>query len=228
MSSSHINPPSEQPVVPAAGQTSDHPAIGRRQRKAAETRLRLFRGALQLFADRGFSNVTVEEITDAADVGKGTFFNYFESKEHVLGVMAEVQLGHVREAVRLASTARESIQSIVHHLFSRLAEEPGRSPFLARALVGSFLANDVVRELMERQMLDGRTMMSALVAQGQRRGEVDSSLKPDEVAFQLQQAILGTILLWSLHGEPELKLWIENSFRHFWRAVAAPRKEKKA
>lgn len=228
MSSSHINPLSEQPVVPEADQASDRPAIGRRQRKAAETRLRLFRSALQLFADRGFSNVTVEEITDAADVGKGTFFNYFESKEHVLGVMAEVQLGHVREAVRLASTARRSIQSIVHHLFSCLAEEPGRSPFLARALVGSFLANDVVRELMERQMLDGRTMMSALVAQGQKRGEVDPSLKPDEVAFQLQQAVLGTILLWSLHEEPGLKLWIENSFRHFWRGVAAPHKEKKA
>ncbi len=62
--------------------------MGRRQRRAAETRLRLFRCALQLFAQRGFPNVTVEDITEAADVGKGTFFNYFESKDHVLGVMA--------------------------------------------------------------------------------------------------------------------------------------------
>ena len=39
--------------------------MGRRQRRAAETRLRLFRCALQLFAERGFANVTVEEITEA-------------------------------------------------------------------------------------------------------------------------------------------------------------------
>ena len=67
--------------------------MGRRQRRAAETRVRLFRCALRLFAERGFPNVTVEDITEAADVGKGTFFNYFESKDHVLGVMAEIQLG---------------------------------------------------------------------------------------------------------------------------------------
>ena len=35
----------------------------RRERRAAETRLRLFRCALQLFAERSFPNVTVEEIT---------------------------------------------------------------------------------------------------------------------------------------------------------------------
>ena len=45
--------------------------MGRRERRAAETRLRLFRCALQLFAQRGFPNVTVEDITEAADVGKG-------------------------------------------------------------------------------------------------------------------------------------------------------------
>ena len=77
--------------------------MGRRQRRAAETRLRLFRCALQLFAERGFQNVTVEDITEAADVGKGTFFNYFETKDHVLGVMAEIQLGKVREAAARAA-----------------------------------------------------------------------------------------------------------------------------
>ena len=71
-------------------------SMSRRERRAAETRVRLFRCALQLFAERGFPNVTVEDITEAADVGKGTFFNYFESKDDVLSVVAEIQLGKVR------------------------------------------------------------------------------------------------------------------------------------
>src|SRR5664279_2357297 len=95
-----------------------HPALpiaGRRQRRAAETRLRIFRSALQLFAERGFTGVTVEEITEAADVGKGTFFNYFESKDHVLGVMAEIQVAHIEDAVPLVDSGRQKIRTVLHH-----------------------------------------------------------------------------------------------------------------
>ena len=94
-------------------------SMGRRERRAAETRVRLFRCALQLFAERGFPNVTVEDITEAADVGKGTFFNYFESKDDVLGVVAEIQLGKVREALQQAEQGKTSIHSALHHLFQR-------------------------------------------------------------------------------------------------------------
>ena len=81
---------------------------GRRARRAAETRVRLFRSALELIAERGLPNVTVEDITEAADVGKGTFFNYFASKEHVLGVMAEIQLSKVKQAAERPWTASAS------------------------------------------------------------------------------------------------------------------------
>ena len=194
--------------------------LGRRQRRAAETRLRLFRCALQLFAERGFPNVTVEDITEAADVGKGTFFNYFESKDHVLGVMAEIQLGKVREALTLAESGKQTIYSVLHRLFLRVAEEPGRSPDLARALISSFLASEGVRGLIDRNMSEGRKMVAQIVAAGQKRGEIDPHLKKEKVAIQLQQAFMGTLLLWSLQGQPALETWIEESFQHFWRAIA--------
>ena len=194
--------------------------MGRRQRRAAETRVRLFRCALQLFAERGFPNVTVEDITETADVGKGTFFNYFESKDHVLGVMAEIQLGKVREALRLAESGKQTTYAVLHRLFLRVGEEPGRSPDLARALISSFLANESVRGLIDRNMSEGRKIVAQIVAAGQKRGEIDPRLKKEKVAIQLQQVFLGTLLLWSLHGKPALATWIEETFQHFWRAIA--------
>jgi AcrR family transcriptional regulator len=194
-------------------------SMGRRERRAAETRLRLFRCALQLFAERGFPNVTVEDITEAADVGKGTFFNYFESKDHVMGVLAEIQLGKVREAMTLAESSKQTIYSVCHHLFLRIGEEPGRSPDLARALISSFLASEGVRDLMHRNMSEGRKVLAQVVAAGQKRGEIDPRLKREKVALQLQQAFLGTLLLWSLQGEVALEIWLKESFQHFWRAV---------
>jgi AcrR family transcriptional regulator len=194
--------------------------MGRRERRAAETRLRLFRCALQLFAQRGFPNVTVEDITEAADVGKGTFFNYFESKDHVLGVMAEIQLGKVREAVQQARAGKRPIQAVLSQLFERVSEEPGRSPELGRALLSSFLASDRIRELLDRNMTEGRRMVAEIIELGQQRGEIKPKLKKEQVALHLQQTFLGTLLLWSLRGEPKLQKATEASFQHFWRAIA--------
>jgi AcrR family transcriptional regulator len=199
--------------------------VGRRQRRAAETRLRLFRCALRLIAEHGFPNVTVEDITEAADVGKGTFFNYFETKDHVLGVMAEVQLGKVREAAALAGEGTQTIHSVLHQLVQRLAEEPGRSPSLARAFISSFLASENVRALIKRNMQEGRKMIAEIVAAGQASGEIDPCLKKEKVAMQLLQTAMGTVLLWSLHGEPALEAWLEDSFQHFWRSIALSGKE---
>jgi AcrR family transcriptional regulator len=201
--------------------------MDRRQRRAAETRLRLFRCALQLFAERGFPNVTVEDITEAADVGKGTFFNYFQSKEHVLGVMAEIQLGKVREAAALAEEGQQTIQATFHHLFHRAAEEPGHSPDLARALISCFLASEAVRGLIERNMKEGRRIIAGIVAAGQKRGEIDPRLKKEKVAIQVLQAFMGTVLFWSLHENPPLDTWIEDSFQHFWRGVALSGEKQK-
>lgn len=223
---SHQNKPSPLPVPPLEEKLPHLQSMGRRQRRAAETRLRLFRSALQLFAQRGFSNVTVEDITEAADVGKGTFFNYFQSKEHVLGVMAEIQLGKVREAAALADDGQHSIQSAFRHLFHREAEEPGRSPDLARTLISCFLASEEVRHLIEHNMKEGRKLIAGIVAAGQKRGEIDPQLKKETVAIQLLQGFMGTVLFWSLHEQPALDVWIEDSFQHFWRAVALPGREQ--
>ena len=205
-------------LAPGAAPRSS--GIGRRERRAAETRVRLFRCALQLFAERGFPNVTVEDITEAADVGKGTFFNYFETKDHVLGVMAEIQLGKVGQAALLAAQGKQTIHSVLHRLVLRLAEEPGRSPSLARAMISSFLASESVRAIIERNMREGRKTAAEIVAAGQVRGEINPRLSKEKVAIQLMQSVMGTILLWSLHGEPALGAWIEDSFQHFWRSVA--------
>jgi AcrR family transcriptional regulator len=213
----------EDPVVVGIAPPA---VMGRRQRRAAETRVRLFRCALQLFAERGFPSVTVEDITEAADVGKGTFFNYFESKDHVLGVMAEIQLGKVAEALELVTDGKQTIYSVLHYLFMRVAEEPGRSPDLARALISSFLASEGVRKIIEHNMQKGRKMIAAVVAAGQKRGEIDPLLKKEKVAIQVLQAFLGTVLFWSLHEKPPLAVWMEDSFQHFWRAIAVSGEEQ--
>ncbi len=61
------------------------PAVeGRRERKKLQTREALRAAARELFARKGFTHTTVQQIADAADVSERTFFRYFDAKEDLL------------------------------------------------------------------------------------------------------------------------------------------------
>ncbi len=79
------------------------PRTSLRERKKLATRRSLRRHALDLVAQRGFANVTVEDIAEAADVSPRTFFNYFPSKEAVLFGADPDRAASLRE--RLVHTA---------------------------------------------------------------------------------------------------------------------------
>jgi AcrR family transcriptional regulator len=55
-----------------------------RDKKKIETRKSIFEIAGRLFKEKGYDNTTVDEITKEAGIGKGTFFNYFPTKEALL------------------------------------------------------------------------------------------------------------------------------------------------
>ncbi len=68
---------------------SDQMPAGRAQRRAGRTRRRLLDAALQMFSDRGVDATTIEDITEGADVGKGTFYRHFSNKDEVVLALVE-------------------------------------------------------------------------------------------------------------------------------------------
>ena len=195
--------------------------MGRRERRSCETRERLFRAAMNLFRDNGFHKTTVEDITDAADVGKGTFFNYFPSKEHVLGVLGEIQMAKYDRAVRIAHD--QDARSALHWLFHALPAETGSSPDMVRSLMTVFMTSNEVREFLTNKLTLGRIKLGDTIRTAQHRGDIPSHHKPEELAFRFQQSAFGAMLLWTLQTpSPPLEKWLDQGFDFFWSAVMAP------
>lgn len=193
---------------------------GRRERKRTETRERIFRAALELFAQQGFFETTVEEITEAADVGKGTFFNYFPSKEHVLGMLHEVQLSKVAQAEATARSSKLPIREVLRQFMRSIAEEPARSQLLARGLLATIFTNDAIRELLVNTMARGRDSLEAILALGQERGEVRRDLPLEAMARTFQQNVIGAVMLWSLNPPSSLAKRIDDAFEIYWSGIS--------
>ena len=86
------------------------PPVSLRERKKAATRRLLRRAALELVAERGFGNVTVEDIAEAADVSPRTFFNYFPSKEAALFGGEPDRAAGLRDRVARLSPGAPAVQ----------------------------------------------------------------------------------------------------------------------
>jgi AcrR family transcriptional regulator len=197
------------------------PRTSRRLRRSAELRDRLFRAALTLFAKKGYANTTVEDITEAADVGKGTFFNYFPSKEHVLMAFGEMQLEKLAAIVQEAQRSDLPMREVLRTLVLRMTEEPIRNPAIVRALLQANLSSVPVRGEMLRIHNRNRKLLGELIRHGQDRGEIRTDYPPEEIAQAWRQTIFGTLLFWSLTGDRTLTERIEVSLRLLWEGIAS-------
>jgi len=64
--------------------TMNYPALTRHQRRRIQTRKGLVQAAVELVIEKGYEAVTIQDITDRADLGRGTFYVHFKDKEDVV------------------------------------------------------------------------------------------------------------------------------------------------
>jgi len=89
---------------------------GRRERKKAQTRKALADAALELFLDRGYDQVGVREVADAADVSVTTLFKYFPSKESLVFDIDEDVEAALVEAVRGRAPGQSVLRALREHI----------------------------------------------------------------------------------------------------------------
>jgi AcrR family transcriptional regulator len=97
--------------------------LGVRERRKRATREDLLGAARELFAERGYDNVTVAEIAGVAGVSVKTLFQHFRSKEDLL--LAELDAVHERllEALRTRNRGRSPVEALIEWMKSEASRD---------------------------------------------------------------------------------------------------------
>src|SRR5688572_173446 len=121
---------------PASSSATPEEREPRGARRKRETRDRLLRAAFRLFGERGVDAVAINEITEAADVGFGSFYNHFASKEAIYEAVVDWVFEDFADALdRLVSDIADPAEVVsvcVRHTLLRAQREPVWGHFLIR------------------------------------------------------------------------------------------------
>lgn len=153
--------------------------------------------ALDRFHARGYNAAGVKDITDAAGVPKGSFYNHFDSKE-TLAVVALERYGAGRRLEDLADSAVPPMRRLRSH-FEFLRDDVVGYGYHRGCLYGNFGTeiidhSDAIRDAVRRS-LDGWTdLIAAALTEAQRAGAIRAGLDPESTAGFLVSAWEGTLI----------------------------------
>lgn len=195
----------------------------RRVTKPAEERIEeLLDAAERLFAERGIDATTVEDVTRAAGVAKGTFYLYFESKDHVLAALRERLARHWTQGIE-ALPPPEQVDdwfTIIERMMERMVDYMFRHRQLVHLLTRDFMARD------RSELMDHEAQALETTAAGIRAGIEAGAFRvqdPLMAATIIHHAVLGAVVH-ALAGSPRglSKARVVRGCRELIRKLLAP------
>lgn len=181
----------------------EHGSRGRGSRRKERTRADVLAAARKVFAERGYHEASIAEITSTADVGVGTFYLHFRDKDEIFTTLIEEGLNEIRAQVGshmrgLPDEQRLSalIRLTFHYAYAQ--RDLFRIALTGeRRLPGKFRAQDA--------LIDGLTQIFEEASQQGYLAEYDISL----LARFVTGIVMQGIAWWFEHDEPQPEMMTE-------------------
>lgn len=171
----------------------------------AERRLILLKAAFREVAEKGFSNVTLEDIAARAAVSKGVTLYYFSSKEDLFRELFAWLIDSIQERMREAVASAEDPVGKVRALVALIFPSPSKNRAFFRAYIdfcGLAARREAFRVIGERFYAGCREVDESIVGEGMRRG-VFLARDAGEAASTLRAIFDGLMLQWLAEKDPE-------------------------
>lgn len=201
----------------------------RRDRKKAAIRARIVTAAIDLFSRHGIDRVTVDQIAKAADIGKGTIYNYFQTKEDiVVTFMMDVER-RVQAKLRHFTRSRAPLESILSEfvLLQFRLKAPHRE--FVRVFFGHMFQHteQFIPYMAEMQRFIDPPL-ETLFGGLQKSGTIRADVNLPELILTFKTMQLGLSALWVVEGPPyettervvreQMRLFSQGLMARKWRS----------
>ena len=176
-----------------------------RQKRANETRMRIFGAATQLFTEFGYNATTVDRIALLAGVAKGTFFVHFPSKDAVIAELVRIQTRSARKArARVLEAGKGPIEAL-RATVTELATQASFSRTLSRGVLAATLESHEVGGEISSLFDEVFAEMTADAKAAEKAGLLAGNVDANAFAGSLMASYLGSVLHFaSSPGAPPL------------------------
>lgn len=174
-----------------------------RQKKALETREKLLATSLELFGKQGFEHVSIEQITKACGVSKGTFYTHFPSKYDVI-LEKFKELDHfymtVEKKIDSHLSASKKILKIYEEQMIYLTTIVGKD--VMRTVYTAAMTNHAGQDHYlispQRKIFQ---ILNQYIEEGIRTKEFRQDIAPQEMQAIIQRCMRANVYDWLIHDE---------------------------
>jgi AcrR family transcriptional regulator len=175
----------------------------RRERKKSAARARILSAAIELFSRRGLEAVTVEEIAAAADVGKGTIYNYFATKEDiVVAFMADLEARIAPTIASFRPTEQPVDRILADYILLHFRLKEPYHAFVRVFLAQMFMNTERFLPYMVEMQQYIDPPLQSLFGALQERGALRADIDLPQLILSFKTMHLGLTALWAVEGPP--------------------------
>lgn len=175
----------------------------RRDRKKLTARARIISTAIDLFSKQGIVNVTVEQIAEVADIGKGTIYNYFDTKEAVVVAFMVDLERKVQARIPKIAKSRRSLASIFTEYIQFQFRLKKRYHQFVRVFLAQMFSNTehFIPYMVEMQKAIDPPLES-LFHELKRRRKIRANVDIPKLIVAFKTMHVGLTCLWAVEGPP--------------------------
>jgi len=165
-----------------------------------ETRKKLLDVGVSMFIDQGYHGTGIQGVVDMAGIPKGSFYNYFKSKED----FGSKTIIHFAERFKeflgkIEVDSRKDAYSAINRFFDDLIDSFEMNDFKEGCLIGNLAAeisdsSKINRETMSKCMNEWRDILMVILNRAQEQGKIRDDIQANELADFLLNSLEGAIL----------------------------------